>query len=338
MTNSGDVSTTGSTAPGITANGNVTNSGNVSTTGSRAAGITASGNVTNSGDVSTSGNAAAGIRGVNVTNSGDVSTTGSTANGITATGNATNSGDVSTTGDGAYAIFATGNVSNSGDIQVSGSSAEGIISNGSGGNNIVVSGSIIATGGATTAINAGSGNDTVTLNSNARIQGIVKGGSDSDTLNLNQTVSECNASALNASATTQTGAAGGLTVNGGAFTWTNFEALVAAMTNANSCNATSGGASSGIATPSTSNRINGQDVAAPIALFCVSPGNIAAYRVVGNAGVPLFAYSREGNQVAFIGDNFGATVTAQGDGSVLVTMPQANGKLYSTTIAATMCV
>jgi hypothetical protein len=181
-------------------------------------------------------------------------------------------------------------------------------------------------------IDAKGGNDSVTLSGNARIQGIVNGGDNSDTLNLNQSLSNCTAATLNASATTQGAAAGGLTINGAAFTWTNFEVLVAAMTNADSCNPSTSGANL------TSNRINAQDAAAPIALFCASPGNIAVYRVVGNTGAPLFAYSRVGNQVAFIGDSFGATVTVQGDGSVLIAMPQPDGKLYSTIIAANVCV
>ncbi|MFZ4816675.1 MAG: hypothetical protein ACOYL5_19220, partial [Phototrophicaceae bacterium] len=291
------------------------------------------------GNVSTIGSDADGIfAGGNVSNTGNVSTIGSDADGIFAYGNVTNTGNVSTSGSNAPGIATGVNVTHSGNVQVSGASAVGV--NGTASNQTFnLSGSVIASGNATTAIDAKGGNDSVTLSGNARIQGIVNGGAGTDTLNLNQAVSECTATTLNASATTQTATAGGLTVNGAAFTWTNFEVLVAAMTNADSCNpSTSGGASASTGGANLfGNRLNNSDAAAPIALFCASPGNIAVYRVVGNKGAPLFAYSRVGNQVAFIGDSFGATVTVQGDGSVLIAMPQPDGKLYSTTIAANVC-
>jgi len=212
LLNSGTITTTtsgSSGAYGIDSNGNsgtttVTNSGTITTSGSSGRGIWSYGNsgtetITNSGTITTSGSSSDGIKSYNnrdtstLTNSGTITTSGSSSRGIWSYGNngtetITNSGTITTSGSSAHGIFVSSNtgtttITNSGTIKVTGSDAVGVKFDG--GVTLNNSGTISANGSATKAIEStGSSNDTLTLSSGSNITGSIDLGAGTDTVNI----------------------------------------------------------------------------------------------------------------------------------------------------------
>ena len=176
VTESGNISTTGTSGHGIYAAGGtntISNSGTISTTGDYGNGIIASGGnstISNSGTISTTGADGNGIvadGGANtISNSGTISTTGINAWGIYATDGTntiTNSGTISTTGADSYGIVAPGGtntITNSGTVSTTGVSGVGIYATNDA-NTITNSGTISTTGSLSFGIYADGGTNTI---------------------------------------------------------------------------------------------------------------------------------------------------------------------------------
>ena len=177
ITNSGSISTTGSSAYGIRSygtNANITNNGSISTAGYGAYGIRSdadNASVSNSGSISTTGSSAYGIRSdadnASITNSGSISTAGGGAYGIRSdadNASITNSGSIITTGSSAYGIRSdayNASITNSGSISTAGNGAYGIRSDADNAS-ITNSGSIIISGDGAYGIRSGSDNTSIT--------------------------------------------------------------------------------------------------------------------------------------------------------------------------------
>ncbi|BDW89590.1 MULTISPECIES: autotransporter outer membrane beta-barrel domain-containing protein [Thalassospira] len=200
LLNSGTITTSGGTASGLAsseANATLVNSGTITTSGNRAYGITSTGSnatLVNSGVITTSGTDATGMRHV-------------TANNATLV----NSGSITTQdGNGIEVLTSSGStitVTGSGSVTVSGTGRAGIISDGANGT-INVSGTVIATGGATQAILGGS-NQTLNIKPGATIVGTIDLGGGTNAVNIDTSAGARSSTLTIANAGTVNTAAGG---------------------------------------------------------------------------------------------------------------------------------
>jgi hypothetical protein len=173
------------------------------------------GTLTNDGSVSNSEISGAAILAggdSDITNNGTVTQTGDSGTGIfTLNGDVVNDGTVTVTGAGATGIIAeTGNVENNDTISAAGGTG---IATGDGDNTVEL-GAGSSTSGDLAAIYMGNGNDTVTVNQNATVDGLIDGGLGTDTLEF--------------AFLTQSQLAGLDPALGmyGTYTWANFEFLI----------------------------------------------------------------------------------------------------------------
>jgi outer membrane autotransporter protein len=211
LTNNGAISTSGGFNDGMAANGSgntLINNGTITTTGPNAYGMTAAWGQTNTGQLNNM-----------LINTGSVTTSGSNARAASilgGSGTINNSGTLATTGSSSNGAYMQGNndqLINSGKIIVSGTTSDAVFSNTvgssftatiqnlSGGQIISANGAAIRTlNGATTiinagllqsdvgtAINGGTGNVSLILQTGSTIIGTANGGSGTNTVTLQGT-------------------------------------------------------------------------------------------------------------------------------------------------------
>jgi outer membrane autotransporter protein len=210
LANNGTISTTGAFNDGMAANGSsntLTNNGMITTTGPNAYGMTAAWGQTNTGQVNNV-----------LINTGSVTTSGSNARAASilgGNGTINNSGTLATTGNSSNGAYLQGNndqLINSGKIIVSGATSDAVFSNTLPGFTATIQnlagGQIISTNGAAirtlsaattiinagllqsdagTAINGGTGNVSLILQTGSTIIGIANGGSGTNTVTLQGT-------------------------------------------------------------------------------------------------------------------------------------------------------
>ncbi|KZD00968.1 MULTISPECIES: autotransporter domain-containing protein [unclassified Thalassospira] len=222
--NSGTITTSGNGGIGILSGGSnstLLNSGTITTSGGNTSGLSSSGaNATsvNNGTITTSGNTAHGINstGSNATlvNSGVITTSGTAAAGMRhLTGNnatLVNSGSITTQDGDGIAVSGSSStitVTGSGSVTVSGTGRIGIRSSGANGT-INVSGTVIATGGATQAILGGS-NQTLNIKPGATIVGTIDLGGGTNAVNIDTSAGARSSTLTIANAGTVNTAAGG---------------------------------------------------------------------------------------------------------------------------------
>ena len=185
MTSTGNITTAGSDAAGISANGlgaaTVNSTGNITTAGSSSQGIFASGfggggvAVTSTGNITVGGDSSNGIIALNtgtggivVTSTGNIKTTGNYADGIFAAGagaaTVTSTGNITTAGSGSFGISAEGGgpfavTIKSGTVSGGSGSGAGVTLLGGGTNTLTNFGTVMALSGL--AIQGDTGNNTV---------------------------------------------------------------------------------------------------------------------------------------------------------------------------------
>ncbi len=317
----GESSAADSKGQGNGGNDVIVNNGtvNVSISGDYVTGAGGNDTITNNGSVGTIyGEEAAGT----VTSSGNdnITNNGSVANDIIADDNATaggndtvvNNGTVGGTidaggGDDTVTNSSTGtvgnnvNAGNGNDIVTNNGSVNGTIDAGNGNNNVtnggkvgtnIVSGNgtdtITNNGNVTGTIDAGDGSDTVTIGDGATVGGVISGGSalDTGTDTLQFKFDDPAAGAAAAAVLAGKSPAGGTATFGGhTYTWSNFEQLQAIFTAA---------AAAGQPVSVSVNvaqikdgRLNGYDLGAPIAVYCVPNEYIEVIDIRQDGSNPL---------------------------------------------------
>ena len=321
VVNNGTVQATGDNNEGVYAyrGSTVVNNGTITTDGYYGEAIYTVGTgstVTNNGTLVTNNWDSDGIgsqgNSNTVVNNGTINTAGTHGNGIFQTGLAgttstvTNNGTIDSNWTGISIYRGDTVINNTGTILATSNGIEtSVVSSDTGAdvvNNtgtIIASGAAITTGGGTDTIlvngavtgdvNAGTGDDAVTIGpSNPAINGMLNGGSGTDSLTFALTVTAADAPALAATIAAASPAGGSLTYGGNVYEWTNFETLV----NLLNVIASSGGGGGGgggpvvvlITTHSLADgRLNPLDLAATAIPYCGLGGNgLDIYAVVGS--------------------------------------------------------
>jgi len=205
-------------------NGTLTNNGDITNNEDAGAAVVAWGNtnIDNNGNVDGNGTSGAGIVNLDgdTVNDGSIQGDGTSGAGVvTDTGDVTNNGTISADGDTGTGVYTgSGNniVTNNGTISATGVGGIAIVTDS--GNDKVKLGAGSTTSGDTTAICTCGGNDTVTVGDGAVVDGIIDGGTHTDTLKFTF-LKPSDLAGLNASGDS-------LTHNGQTYEWLNFEKLI----------------------------------------------------------------------------------------------------------------
>jgi hypothetical protein len=319
ITNDGTVAINGALSAGIGANGDgntITNNGTLSAAGNTTFGAVVNGDgndVTNNGSVDVSSANGVGLwvigDGNTVTNNGAVATSGSDAEGIYTQGSNTvvNNGTIATSGpadsEGIAAYDGDNTVINNGTITTTDPAAAGIDTSVNSGNDTVINRGDITTGGAA-AIQTGAGNDSVTI-AGGNVSGLIDGGADTDSLNFDLELGADGFEAVAAQLAAANPNGGSLTIGGATYTWTNFEELLNLLRLASIGDG----------------RLNGLDFAATAVVYCAPGGGLDVYAVTAGGGEMAFHVDPATAVSGVLGDALGVSLTAQGDGSLLLAGP-----------------
>ena len=340
-----NVSISGDYVTGAGGNDTITNNGTAGIIyGEEAAGtVTSSGNdtITNNGtvvnDIIADDNATAGGNDT-VVNNGTVGGT------IDAGG-----GDDTVTNGGTGIVGNNVNAGNGNDIVTNSGSVGGTIDAGSGNNNVTNSGTvgsnivsgtgtdtITNNGSVTGTIDAGDGSDTVTIGDGATVGGVISGGSglDTGTDTLQFKFDDPAAGAAAAAVLAGKSPTGGTATFGGhTYTWSNFEQLQAIFTAA----AAAGQTVSVNIAQIKDGRINGYDLGAPIAVYCVPNEYVRVIDIQQDGSNPL-AFQVEFNVVNKAVKNAKATFNSisitNGEGDYLSAIQNGSLVAYGPTFDA----
>jgi hypothetical protein len=188
---------------------------------------------------------------------------------------------------------------------------------------------ILNAGTVNMGINAGTGDDTVTIELGSTVVNTIDGGADTDTLTF-RVQTQVDYDALVAALAGQLPAAGSITVGGQTYTWVNFEELRAILVNV----VVPAVRSTLLQASFTDGRINHFDTGAPVAIYCTE-GNVLVLDIDGNSqGTLAFMADAVTIRAAAIGtliaQGLGDSLSRSSDTTLTVNAPTLDGsKTYT---------
>ncbi|MBI1276713.1 MAG: hypothetical protein GC179_01160 [Anaerolineaceae bacterium] len=339
VTSSGDdnITNNGTVVNDIIADDNATAGGNDTVTNNGTIGGTIDAGGGN--DVVTN-NSTGSVNNINAGNGNDNVTNNGTVNGTIDAGdgnnNVTNSGTVGagiTSGNGTDTINNSGSVTGSIDA---GDGNNSVTNDGSVSANIVTgvgTDMIVNNGSVSGSISAGDGNDTVDIGDGATVGGTIDGGAGTDTLQFHFNDPAVGAAAA-ATLAGMSPAGGTATFGGHTYTWSNFEQLRAIFAAA----AASGQTVTVSVAQIKDGRINGYDLGAPIAVYCVPDEYIEVIDIRQDGSNPLafrVAFDIVNKAVKKAKSTFDYVNIASGQGDYLSAVQNGSLVAYGPTFDAT---